>query len=382
MNAWTPERQAKHDQAFHKMAEIWQDQQIILQQQLAELYRESRHYRSILSSIPESDIPNEKIEARAANDLPPTFGELDGPRERRRRLREEGSESTLKKGMGKGKGRAKDFLHERGDFSGDSSMDAEMDDIDLDDLSDESDLSIPSDLAELVYGQGYSDVSPASSGKTIKRKGKMMGLGRGFLTEEESLTMGSSRDFEMCEEMPSLELAQVHGHGHEDPFRGRAEKRTSSSQIRRNMTLRSRNSSLAVAVDDDDDDDDDDVLALSLTPTKGPRLRINGPKPRRRHHSTLSVVDLGSTSPEKDLLGPLDRKLKSQEQQVGGSSESSKEQAYQLERSKEVVDANLAKEVEASKARADELEQPGGMGEAETARVAGVEARAPRGSGG
>ncbi|KAL9575886.1 MAG: hypothetical protein Q9212_007597 [Teloschistes hypoglaucus] len=250
-------------------------------------------------------------------------------------------------------------------------MDAEMDDIDLDDLSDVSDLSIPSDL---LLEQGYNDVRPASLGKTIKRKGKVMGLGRAMLTEEESLTMGSSRDFEMDEEIPGLVPVQARGHGHDDPFRGRTEKRTSSSQIRRNLTLRSRNSSLGIAIGDGDDDD---VLALNLTPTKGPRLRINGPK-RRRRHSTLSIVDLGSTSPEKDLLEPLDRKLKSQEQQIGSSAEVSKaQQASQLKRSAEMVEANMTKEVESSKARANELEQPTGMIEAETAKMADAESKAP-----
>ncbi|KAL8778289.1 MAG: hypothetical protein Q9194_002091 [Teloschistes cf. exilis] len=222
-----------------------------------------------------------------------------------------------------------------------------MDDIDLEDSSDLSDLSIPSDLSDLDIGPGYNEVSSASLGKTIKRKGKVMGLGRGVSTEEESLMVGSSRDFEMDEEMPGLEMVQAHGHG--DPFRGRPEKPTSSSQVRRNMTLRARNSSLGVAVDDNDDDDS--IPALDLTPTKGPRLRINGPKPRRRH-STLSIVDLGGSSPEKDILEPLDRKLKGQEQ-VGGSSRPSK---ADLERVDAIIEEAMAKVNEFLKVQANQLE--------------------------
>ncbi|KAL9581758.1 MAG: hypothetical protein Q9212_003696, partial [Teloschistes hypoglaucus] len=96
MNAWTTQKQAKYEHAFHKHTEFWHDQQATLQQELAQLYCEYREYRSILSGIPESDIPNEKIEARAGNNLPPTFVELDGPLERRRRLREEGTEAEMK----------------------------------------------------------------------------------------------------------------------------------------------------------------------------------------------------------------------------------------------------------------------------------------------
>ncbi|KAI4110012.1 MAG: hypothetical protein L6R37_000145 [Teloschistes peruensis] len=477
MNAWTPQKQEIHDLAFQNRAAFWQNQQTILQYKLARLYRECRQYRSIIFGIPESDISNEKIEARTDNYLPPTFGELDGPLERRRREREEvtevemkakndrrllrgmemgveslgveveflekevgemrrkifqeeegagegaeseggvgvgevidlcddgadaGSESTLTKGKGKGKAKAKDFIHERGtrgDFSGDSNIDAEMDDIDLEDSSDLSDLSIPSDLSDLDIGPGYNEVSPASLGKTIKRKGKVMGLGRGNSTEEESLMVGSSRDFEMDEEMPGLEMVEAHGHG--DPFRGRPEKPTSSSQIRRNMTLRARNSSLGVAVDDNDDDS---IPALDLTPTKGPRLRINGPKPRRRH-STLSIVDLGGSSPEKDILEPLDRKLMSQEQ-VGGSSQPSK---ADLERVDAIIEEAMAKvneflKVQANqlesgevgpldqgsksqeqagdsngslKAQAGQQEQPAGTVEADMAKVADAESKAP-----
>ncbi|KAL8765859.1 MAG: hypothetical protein Q9194_006438, partial [Teloschistes cf. exilis] len=92
MNAWTPQKQEIHDIAFHNRAAFWQNQQTILQHKLARLYRECRQYRSIIFGIPESDISNEKIEARTDNYLPPTFGELDGPLERRRREREEVTE--------------------------------------------------------------------------------------------------------------------------------------------------------------------------------------------------------------------------------------------------------------------------------------------------
>ncbi|KAI4257885.1 MAG: hypothetical protein LQ352_001471, partial [Teloschistes flavicans] len=70
-------QQETYDLAFHGRAAFWERQQTERQTRLAQLYRECRQYRSILLGLPESEIPNESIDARPDNFVPLSFRELD-----------------------------------------------------------------------------------------------------------------------------------------------------------------------------------------------------------------------------------------------------------------------------------------------------------------